>query len=71
MSTDDTAADTAPAGAAAPKATKAKGADPRPERIAEIIRSHLRDSPLSREVAAWNFLQSTLGAIAEDILKEL
>lgn len=40
------------------------------ERIAEIIRGHLRDSPVSREVAAWNFLQSKLPAIAEDILKE-
>jgi hypothetical protein len=71
MPTDQPGAAEVAESAAAPKATKAKGADPRPERIAEIIRSHLRDSPLSREVAAWNFLQSTLGAIAEDILKEL
>ena len=40
------------------------------ERIADIIRSHLRDSPVSRSSEAWNHLESKLGAIAEDILKE-
>lgn len=54
----------APAEPAAPKP------DPRAHRIAEIIRDRLRNSPVSRDVNAWNFLQSQLPAIAEDILKE-
>lgn len=40
------------------------------ERYAEIIRSHLRDGPISRDVEAWNHLQAKLPAIAADILKE-
>jgi hypothetical protein len=54
------------ASAAAPNA----GALTRAERIADIIRSHLRDSPVSRASEAWNHLETKLGAIAEDILKE-
>jgi hypothetical protein len=44
--------------------------DAQADRIAAIIRGHLRDSPISRDVNAWNHLQSKLPAIAEDILKE-
>ena len=55
---------------AAPPAARS-GAEPtRARRIADIIRSHLRDSPVSRASEAWNHLETQLGAIAEDILKE-
>lgn len=53
-----------------PETADAPAADPRAERVAEIIRSHLRNSPLSRADDAWNHLQSKLGAIAADIIKE-
>lgn len=56
---------------AAAAAPEAPAPDPRAERVAEIIRSHLRDSPISRADGAWNHLQSKLGAIADEILKEL
>ena len=41
------------------------------DRIASIIRGHLRDSPLSRVTEAWNHLETKLGAIADDIAKEV
>ena len=66
----------APAPEAAPEQDSATleaapAIDPRADRIAEIVRSHLRDTALSRTDGAWNTLQSKLPAIAADILKEL
>lgn len=71
----DTAEQPAPA-----KRAKAQAADPEPEadpaqarleRVQELIRGPLRDSPLSRSDAAWNHLQAQLPGIAAAIVKEL
>jgi hypothetical protein len=55
---------------AAPAAAPDDSAPGRSKRIADIIRAHLRDSPVSRASEAWNHLETKLGAIAADILKE-
>ena len=40
------------------------------DRLKEIVRTHLRNSPVSRDTPSWNHVESILGAIADDIMKE-
>lgn len=65
------AAEAAPEPETAPEAAPEPSAEAvKADRLKEIIRSHLRNSPVSRTVEAWNHLESSLGAIVADILKE-
>lgn len=40
------------------------------DRIMEIVRARCRNSEISKHTPAWNHLESQLGAIADEILKE-
>lgn len=61
----------APAEPAAPAEPPAPSPETvKAQRIAEIIRSHLRNSAVSRSVDAWNHLESQLPAICAEISKE-
>ena len=44
----------------------AEGLLSKAEVLAEIIRGHLRNSPVSRDTEAWNHLENQLGAIVAD-----
>jgi hypothetical protein len=59
-------------GPAQPEASEA-APDPQAakrDRLKEIVRSHLRNSPISRTPDMWGHVETVLGAIADDLMKE-